>query len=215
MHFNSITSIILSFALLSAALPRYPPTNYEQDLDDDFEMYAPSAPTQTPLHTTALMAGAAMQTPLHTTVLMAAAALPTIPASRHMNAELRWRNSGEMKLDSNEIRVWRFILRFTYQTFIVGYGTDASKDLRPTFTQRYPLSYVVVDHSTHLQALQREVNESQSLRGIMEGKVSTPEEVLKKSLKKEYLDGLLMKRCPEGGGAGRTCSIGLGTAWES
>jgi hypothetical protein len=89
MHFNSITTIILSFALLSTALPRYPPTNFDQDVDDDFEMYPPSAPTQTPLHTTALMAGAAMQTPLHTTVLVAAAALPTIPASWHVNAELR------------------------------------------------------------------------------------------------------------------------------
>jgi hypothetical protein len=95
MHFNSITPIILSFALLSNALPRFPPTNFDHDLDEEFVVHPPSAPTQTPLHTTALMAGVAMQTPtapatpLHTTVLLAAAALPTIHTDRPVNAELR------------------------------------------------------------------------------------------------------------------------------
>ncbi|TID19899.1 COPII coat assembly protein [Venturia nashicola] len=80
---------LLALSTLALGLPQYPPLRYS-GLDENpllADRTAPSAPSNTPLNTVALMAGAATrvvdsQRPLHTTVLMAMAhsRLPASPS---------------------------------------------------------------------------------------------------------------------------------------
>jgi hypothetical protein len=74
---RSTTFSLLALSALTLALPQYPPLRYPAENEHPLlaDRTAPSAPSHTPLHTIALMAGAATrvadnQRPLHTTVLM-------------------------------------------------------------------------------------------------------------------------------------------------
>lgn len=75
------------------ALPKHPPLRYGEEASLEVDTrYPPSAPSQTPLHTTALMAGAAMQTPLaqrlHTTVPLASMSTSSLPVATPVNLDL-------------------------------------------------------------------------------------------------------------------------------
>jgi hypothetical protein len=81
--------LILLTTTLASALPKFPPLRYgsedyyNQDVLNNIDTrYPPSAPTPTPMHTTALMAGEAMRTAYshqHHTILRLTA--PPGPAS--------------------------------------------------------------------------------------------------------------------------------------
>ena len=56
---------VLVFATTVFSMPRYPPTRFEPNEDRLQDISLPSAPSDTPLHTTALMALAARATAGH------------------------------------------------------------------------------------------------------------------------------------------------------